>query len=303
VKEKEHARNHHYVPRWYLKNFSRDPGKKSRIYVYDKYEDRIFHATPASVASEIGFYDYPNAAGGEEVEAAFQQIEAPTATIVRRIILEKSLRTLQENERAMLALFVAVQILRVKEHREQFTIIDGLLRSALAVDGATPEELGLTMMNPEDVRMGSIQNLRAAREFLPHLLDKDWILLQSPGYSAYYTSDNPVTQHNTINQDPHMGTTGIASRGVEIYLPLTAHLCLAMFCATIKEVMPQRVFVEALSTGSCVKLSAPNIVHGNSLQVAGSTRFLFSSKPDFILAKQMIKDNPAFRKGRKLEGA
>ena len=44
----------HYVPRYYLKGFTKDDGK--RIWVYDKNERRSFATQVQSIANETAFY-------------------------------------------------------------------------------------------------------------------------------------------------------------------------------------------------------------------------------------------------------
>ena len=61
--------NHHYVLRWYLKYFG--TGKKFHLYVFDKQTEAVFRATPGRVASEIGFYDFPDPETGFKLEEAF----------------------------------------------------------------------------------------------------------------------------------------------------------------------------------------------------------------------------------------
>ena len=57
---------HHYVPRFLLRNFTQ--GKKPQIFVYDKSNDKQFRTNIKNVAAESGFYDI-------EVEDGFLTLE------------------------------------------------------------------------------------------------------------------------------------------------------------------------------------------------------------------------------------
>jgi hypothetical protein len=49
-----------------------------------------------------------------------------------------------------------------------------------------------------------------AHNALPHFLNKSWILYGTTARVPFYISGNPVTLHNTFNQNPIMGTLGLA---------------------------------------------------------------------------------------------
>jgi hypothetical protein len=289
--------NHHYVPRWYLKHFG--SGKKFHLYVFDKQTDAVFRATPGSVASEIGFYDFPDPESGFQFEKAFNKIETPSAHIMKRLIPERTVQSLSIGDKNTIALFIALQILRVKERREELAYMDRKISEMIVARGGDPYSVkGYSRLSAGELRLESIRFLRTAPALVPCLVDKDWLLLQPPAGISYYASDNPVTRYNTINQDPRYGTLGLASTGIEIYLPLTPRLCLALYCPTIKELFPRESPLgHALHNGSCATAPLDSVTHSNSLQVAYATRFVFSIKPQFDLVKTMVRDNPAFRTG------
>src|SRR4029077_18543322 len=74
---------------------------------------------------------------------------------------------------------------------------------------------------------------RAASAQAPLIAEKDWVLLGAPVGSNFFLSDSPLTMTNTLNRDPLTGTVGLAVPGIELYLPLTPKLCLAMYCPTV----------------------------------------------------------------------
>jgi hypothetical protein len=46
---------HHYVPQFYLRNFS--IGRKNQINVYDKTTDKSYKTAPRNTGAEYGFYE------------------------------------------------------------------------------------------------------------------------------------------------------------------------------------------------------------------------------------------------------
>ena len=59
-------------------------------------------------------------------------------------------------------------------------------------------------------------------------MNKVWTLCESD--KSFFISDNPVVLHNSINKNEFVGTLGLDSYGIEIYLPLSASLTLCIFC-------------------------------------------------------------------------
>jgi len=127
---------------------------------------------------------------------------------------------------------------------------------------------------------------------------KDWFLLRSPGDCLYYTSDNPVVRYNTVNQNPLYGTLGLNSPGVEVYFPLNSHLCLAIYCDSLRQLLPGPI-AKAIAGGGWCHASRENVKHSNSLQVFSSSRFVFCRRQEFGLVTEIIEKNRQLRTGRK----
>jgi hypothetical protein len=56
-----------------------------------------------------------------------------------------------------------------------------------------------------------------------------------------------------------------------------------------------------LDTGSAIESMTENIINRNSLQVMFSSRFVFSSRNNFDLAREMIKTDPRYKEGLTIE--
>lgn len=157
----------------------------------------------------------------------------------------------------------------------------------------------------------AIGMIQMAGEFLPHLLDKVWILYESK--NQFFISDNPVGLHNTVNQSRIVGTLGLAVRGIEVYFPLSPQFTLGLLCReTFNDFaayfdqnrkrlddlgrFEHRNFVNAVRRKLPVACIPDTVLFMNSLQVSFAERFLFSNRGNFSLAIEMTKD-PNLRRG------
>jgi hypothetical protein len=116
-----------------------------------------------------------------------------------------------------------------------------------------------------------------------------------------------------------MGNLGLAVRGIEVYLPLSANFTLGFLCSSIAEKVldghskattlrqytdveipaAERIgyLADAIRYGHAVPSLPQNVDFGNSLQVASAERFVFSATPDFQIAEAMLEDNPDLARG------
>ena len=93
-------------------------------------------------------------------------------------------------------------------------------------------------------------------------------------------------------------------------MPLSPSLAICLICDTlvapfreIKEQYPEvsNPLVDAIDSGEPMEVPKETVIHQNSLQIAQSTRFVFSSTDDFSLADEMLTTNPELAKPRYLE--
>jgi hypothetical protein len=112
----------HYVPRFYLQNFTAEDGL---LWVLDKTDYKIFRVSPINVAGEKYFYDikHPKDSADETqyIELALQKIEAEAAKLINFLvssIAEGTFTPLHADDKEFLSLYVTLQILRVPEYRK-----------------------------------------------------------------------------------------------------------------------------------------------------------------------------------------
>jgi hypothetical protein len=313
----------HYVPQFLLRNFS--SGKKPRLWVFDKSTEQVFQAHVRNVAAERRFYDLTVGQTLVSLEAALGALETLASTVVRQIVSDHHLRSLTSDDRAVIASFVAVQIVRVRHHRERLLALDRSLREEFRARGIDAEQIAnYKALTRDDAKFLSIQAALAPDEYAKHILDKTWLLFETKPSHPFYIGDNPVTLQNLVHDGPR-GNLGIAARGIEIYLPISSTLALGFYCRSHEEKIrsgleryrsralrnpelakqidfgPVVEMHEAMTKGNALGSTPENVENQNSLQVWASERFVFSAVSDFSLPKTMIRDDPKYKTGPRLE--
>jgi uncharacterized protein YlaN (UPF0358 family) len=311
----------HYVPQSLLRNFTF--GKKAQVYVFDKHAGSIFSTNIINAAAERKFNEYVDGEDTISIEAQLERLEAHCVPIFRGILDTQNISGLSVEDRAAVSLFVAVQYTRTNYQRnltEQInrTLIDVVQKMGgdpYKVDGFSP------IADDNDVKRHAIQTILRADELVTYIIEKPWLLLKTEESEPFFISDHPVTLQNHLQKD-RQGSLGLGVEGIEIYMPLSKTLTLAMLCPiyekeireaykmyerskAISELLrlpsiftpekfdPQlRKLLEGMDSGNAVMCSRENVMNLNYLQVVYSSRFVYSSIADFSLAKQILQHNP-----------
>jgi hypothetical protein len=324
------AKNQHYVPRCLLRGFA---SASEKVWVFDKQADRHpFETSVKNVAAEKGFYNLETPSGMASLEPALARLEDLVAPILRRLREEHSLSSLTIEDRATLAFFAVVQLQRTQGHRAKFADMMKQLRDRLSEFGPIPEHTrdgrghivhAPLPETPHELRTLTLQMIASAQELAPLLMSKSLVLGQADPADHFYISDNPVAMHNMRKGDL-FGNIGLAVPGIEITLPISSSLVLWWICPTYEKLFratsadiderwsrstleermrmwvrreKNRMFLRAVDEGTPLPWSVDNALHTNSQQVIHAERFIFSSKNDFALARDMIEKGHAARTG------
>jgi hypothetical protein len=86
----------HYIAQCLLKNFC--TGKKARLWAYDKSNGKSFQTTVGSVAAERDFYKAEIDGVILSLEEGLSEMEGRSKAIIDRIIADRSIGTLTEND-------------------------------------------------------------------------------------------------------------------------------------------------------------------------------------------------------------
>lgn len=270
------AQTHHYVPKFILRNFlEQNAAKKGkeRVSVFSKLQRRGFVTSIDNIMAERRFHDF--AIGSDHMasfEQAITQVEGELLPTYRRVIEQRRL-THSPDEKAVLAIFVAFQLLRTRSQRDQFVRMETLLKEKLERTGHKLEDLeGYEPLDEDSLTFQHIGFIRKAlAEFSQTVASKDFVLFQPPPGRGFYLGDNPVALHNQKPAHPIFGNIGLSVEGIEIYLPLSANLMLGAFCPTImpsfsntfdeQMEMARRTAVSALMDGFAPSVGKAHISH------------------------------------------
>ncbi|MBU0513755.1 MAG: DUF4238 domain-containing protein [Proteobacteria bacterium] len=165
----------HYVPQFILKNFG--VGNKRHIFVFDKWEEKVFKSSAKSIGGEKGFYNFMSNGDIITIEPSLAKLESLSAKIVKRIIREESLSNIAEEERVLLSQFLAVQFRRTKGIRQDIESSKDALVSHLKKLGVDPESvISYTSIDAMEIKKMSIKMLIDSDQILPYFYDKSMVV-------------------------------------------------------------------------------------------------------------------------------
>ncbi len=304
----ERKKYEHYVQRAYLEGFQNSSGK---LWCYDKQLDKAYPESSRRLGGESFFYDVPEVEKqlgvSQFIEHWLNPLETDAATALkawRDRLHRKGEFSPTECEQRTMATYLAVQYLRTPRGRQ---LAEELTLAAAKISffnylGEKAPELANQLQNPiEEIQLSLAKDRRAAahasillnipliEELATVLLGHIWIVVENKTEVFYYTSDHPVISV------PHAGSpvrakSGLASAGIQVIYPLTSRHSLSLL---------ERSFWKAFAPSDrrvhWQQITNANVEFDNSVQVAKSTRFVYSQGGDFALAKDMCRENPELR--------
>jgi len=311
----------HYVPQFILRNFCSN--EKEQIYVFDKKTEKVFSTNIKNVAAENGFYNFKKGETTFSIEHKLSALEAGAAEIISKIILDQSLSKITKSEKATLSIFIAAQFSRTKQKRLLLKQMDDAIIKHIKKLGGDPNNIKgfKPFSDNNEIDEFAITTLeKEIEDFWQLFYDRSWILFKSTDSLKYYISDNPITLHNE-NDYGVMGSLGLAVKGIEIYFPISPTLSLGIYdesnqeiikthYKTLRNLKPHNLkslgidnnqkqlakdLMHGLENGELVKSLKENVEFQNSMQVAHSSRFVYSINGNFDLAQNLIIANPNFK--------
>ena len=235
------AENQHYVPRMLLRNFV--IANSEQVYAFDKQLNWDFRTNIKNVVTERSFYDVVFQDCEGSIEPALSQLEGVAESALRKLIDAKSLGVLSAEERSWIGIFIAAQHIRVRAFREMSQTIDAQLTMKVLEMGGDPQKVKgwKPFAGEQDLQNFAVSFLlQSIPDFSRMMQNKVWILMEAKRSDPFWISDNPVTMHNSTDMRPY-GNIGLAVPGIQIHLPLSPTLTLALWCPSILEEMHQKL--------------------------------------------------------------
>lgn len=279
-------KSHHYVPRFYLKNFSRS-GKNIDLFNIDRGQ-LIRNAPIKGQCCRDYFYGK-----SPEQEKSLSSVEGEVATLFKIIMDQVRLPHPFTAGHLLLCFHIATQANRTQYAADSVNeLVDGMWREILKHDPkVTPDML-------QQVRFGydnpGLISLGYAALGFPLLMDLECRVLLSPRGSEFITSDNPIVMYNQFMHWRTEGShTALASKGLQVFFPMWPFLTLVMY--------DRDVYHFGGAKSALVHMASPRDVHElNMLQFISATKNVYTFSPAANIFK-VAQDAIRLRRKKKVE--
>ena len=270
----------HYVPQFYLKNFSNNKkGNNYVIYCYDKIDNKIYPNNIKNIAQE----EYFNETEEMSIENGLDKHEHASSILINEIIKTEEYPILSNFVvKSYLSSYMLRQIIRTKNIRNQ---LEDYFQSMIDGENEIPEELKKYDIKDakEEAKFGHIAlTFKEFYDKLDYFVMKKWILIKNKTDINFWTSDNPVAIYNKDGQ------RFLDKMDTHIFLPLTPKLCLCLneptsysnFKKPIIKNTPEAI-IESMFKATEYEMNLEDEVNCiNNLQYKFSTRHVFSINKD-----------------------
>lgn len=232
-------KNQHFVPRFYLRNFSSDgvgligidvgSGKASRRNI-----DNLC----------ASFYFYSTGEERKGFEHSTSRLENVQAEIIRKVISGKSLASLSFEDRFYLNILILLMRTRTRASKADAqrlanALFDSLKPYILQTEGALSK--GLTRESLDAVKLvkdgANFEGMLLALNGAELIADLDICLLENETTQPFITSDNPVVLYNHLRHND-FGSLGFQSPGLIIILPLNQKMALLLYDSKVNILNP-----------------------------------------------------------------
>lgn len=318
------AQLQHYVPRFLLRRFGR--GKKDQLHTYDKSTGTAFSRAACKLAAQYDYYDFEFMGEAMTVEPGLADVEAKAGAHIARIVKERRLNLADPVERGELARFFAVQLVRTPAQQatngELFSRMETWLRTEGMPEAFFAPDPHVGGGENAERAMMARRIVNAPIEYGQAFIDKDWVLFETHQAHPYLIGDHPLVMHNEKKSDLR-GNVGLNVEGIEIYFPISPRLTLGMLCpsigdrihselaksdagshspgaAVVGDLSPPVRLMLAMGSGAPFDAGTEGSTFFNSLQIANAERFVFSADGNFSLLEDMLKRDPAMKRGQRL---
>lgn len=224
----------HYVPKFYLRNFSEN--KKSIASFNVSREKFVSEASIKNMCQRHNFYGADN-----HIENFLgEKIEPGASRLIQNIIQTNVLPTDLEDY-MHLVLFILISEARHLKTAESLNhTFDTVLKSALELshqfDQADLNKYQITIDEPANLAIEqAIEQLELVLDLEPLL-----ILERTGGTRNFITSDHPLVRYNSFYLAKQInGGFGYISRGAQFFIPISPHACILLYDSNIYHIPNQ----------------------------------------------------------------
>ena len=225
------VKKQHTVPKFLLKNIGL--GKKEdnkKLFTFDKKKEKIFQQSVNDATTRNSFYNFVDTPQQLSLESYLSEIESEAAIIIQNIIKSKSLSNLDSEKRETLSIFVLTQYFRTYGHLKlQESMIEKIADKIRDMGFDPKDAKNLEYGNTTKLKNSFLLGILNAIENSIYISEKNWHLFETDEENPFLISDHPVVLNNEYNFGLY-GNLGLGVKGVQVFLPISSTLLLAMFC-------------------------------------------------------------------------
>ncbi|WP_292368276.1 DUF4238 domain-containing protein [Methanoregula sp. UBA64] len=252
--------NQHFIPRWYLRNFSPNYNKYQKdgdIFLYLLKKKKVITGTIKKTAMIKNFYGVDGIFESTFLKGLDEKTSIPIASIIKN---EK----IDESQLKKIGLFLRLQSIRTESSKR---IMQNFL---LRPSKKYPNELRI--LRRDKKKYGSV-----IFEYYIKLISKDSLLLsdlklfllKNTTKRPFISSDYPVVLNNYFYQD--LGVYGLYTPGIQVICPLSDTLCLLLIHSELYDLLT--------SGDSVIELSKEQDIDSiNCLQFINCDKFILSKQ-------------------------
>lgn len=227
------ARDHHFVPQFYLRRFS-DDGKSINLFNF-RAGRTITGAAIKGQCQKRGLHDW--SAGLEERLAAIEQLAAKA---LNRVAETGQPPKLFSRDDALIKFFIILQKCRTLKIGEQYDTYSAYRAEILLSHGVVDHG-----NSAEKSEMGDKESIRGPMQMYIHngkyISDLQPQLFVNDTSFDFLTSDHPAITHNQYSEAvKDVGVLGLACVGIQLWLPLSPRLLYMVYDQTAYRVGASR---------------------------------------------------------------
>lgn len=223
-------KNQHYVPQFYLKNFSNNGDRKTINLFNPKNELYVCGTLIKNQSSKNYFYGKNG-----NIEEGLSRIENILAPKIAELTFSNYLPKIYSDDHLAILIFMILNDLRNPTKIEQIKNFPKLANERIKGFGNGKSEIFV----PEILNDLAIEiSFSTYEEILKLCLDLDFKLLINNTENPFLTCDYPSIKYNQFleNKNIQGSITGYAIKGLQLFLPLNSKKCIFFYDSTIYKV-------------------------------------------------------------------
>jgi hypothetical protein len=285
-------KNQHYIPKFYLRNFSYKKNGK-QIGFYNIKADKFFQSGKLKTQGSKSFFYGKDGI----IENTLSKIEGEIAQTIQEIINTQELPPRDTIHHGNILVFVALT------HLRNPVIIESIKEQSLQFEKLMNLDLPKNVKKFTSPEMTHEHSINLSLSMLPDIVDilrdLEYKIIINETSTPFIASDFPVVKYNQFlefKKWPH-GRTGYGTVGLQIFIPLSPSIVLLLFDSNIYKVSDKKKH----------KLKLTNITdirQINALQLLNCFESIFfNEEVNELYVRSIVLENKKFIKPNQVKSS